>query len=109
MHLLRPSAADLVTVAPPLGHAFKEGAVNLAAATDLNSKLAESSEALAKFGQNPIVTLAFKDFTHTVEVGNPVLAGGGPRQGQGKYARRCFRNPASLTSTADGLCPGPRA
>src|SRR6202035_4015876 len=33
MHLLRPSAAALVTVAPHLGHAFKEGAINLKAAT----------------------------------------------------------------------------
>ena len=47
MHLLRPSAHSLVTVAPPLGHAFTEGAVNLAAATALNTQLAESAQALA--------------------------------------------------------------
>ncbi len=103
MHLLRPSAADLVTVAPPLGHAFKEGAVNLAAATDLNSKLAESSEALAKFGQNPIVTLAFEDFTHTVEVGNPVLAGVAPEQAKCNYWTLAFRNVASLESESIGV------
>jgi virulence factor Mce-like protein len=103
MHLLRPSAADLVTVAPPLGHAFKEGAVNLAAATELNSKLAESSEALAKFGQNPIVTLAFEDFTHTVEVGNPVLAGVAPEQAKCNYWTLAFRNVASLESESIGV------
>jgi phospholipid/cholesterol/gamma-HCH transport system substrate-binding protein len=103
MHLLRPSAADLVTVAPPLGHAFKEGAVNLAAATELNSKLAESSEALAKFGQNPIVTLAFEDFTHTVEVGNPVLAGVAPEQAKCNYWTLAFRNVASLESESVGV------
>jgi phospholipid/cholesterol/gamma-HCH transport system substrate-binding protein len=103
MHLLRPSAAALVTVAPPLGHAFKEGAVNLAAATDLNSKLAESSEALAKFGNNPVVTLAFEDFTHTVEVGNPVLAGVAPEQSKCNYWTLAFRNVASLESESIGV------
>jgi virulence factor Mce-like protein len=103
MHLLRPSAAALVTVAPPLGHAFKEGAVNLAAATDLNSKLAESSEALAKFGNNPVITLAFEDFTHTVEVGNPVLAGLAPEQAKCNYWTLAFRNVASLESESIGV------
>jgi virulence factor Mce-like protein len=103
MHLLRPSAADLVKVAPSLGHAFKEGAVNLAAATDLNSKLAESSEALAKFGQSPIVTLAFEDFTNTVEVGNPVLAGLAPEQSKCNYWSLAFRNVASLESESIGV------
>ena len=44
MHLLRPSASALRTVAPQLGHAFSVGAVNLAAATALNTRLAESSQ-----------------------------------------------------------------
>ncbi len=103
MHLLRPSAADLVKVAPSLGHAFKEGAVNLAAATQLNSALAESSEALAKFGNSPIVTLAFEDFTHTVEVGNPVLAGVAPEQAKCNYWTLAFRNLASLQSETIGV------
>jgi virulence factor Mce-like protein len=103
MHLLRPSAADLVTVAPQLGHAFKEGTVNLAAATSLNNELAESSEALAKFGQNPIVTLAFEDFTHTVEVGNPLLAGLAPEQGKCNYWTLAFRNVAGLESESVGV------
>ena len=103
MHLLRPSAADLVKIAPSLGHAFKEGAVNLAAATQLNSKLAESSEALARFGNSPIVTLAFEDFTHTVEVGNPVLAGVAPEQAKCNYWTLAFRNVASLESESIGV------
>src|SRR6266581_76818 len=40
MHLLRPSARALRTVAKPLGHAFAIGAVNLRAATSLNRELA---------------------------------------------------------------------
>jgi virulence factor Mce-like protein len=103
MHLLRPSAAALKTVAKPLGHAFKEGAVNFAAATDLNSKLAESSEALAQFGQNPVVTLAFEDFTQTLEVGNPLLAGIAPSQADCNYWTLAFRNLASLESETVGV------
>ncbi len=58
MHLLRPSASSLRTVAPQLGHAFSVGAVNLAAATALNTRLAETSQALQEFAQNPVVSLA---------------------------------------------------
>lgn len=103
MHLLRPSAAALVTVAPHLGHAFSVGAVNLSAATALNSRLAESSEALARFGQNPVIKLAFEDFTQTVEVGNPVLAGVAPEQAKCNYWTLAFRNLASLQSENIGV------
>jgi ABC-type transporter Mla subunit MlaD len=103
MRLLRPSAADLRTVAPPLGNAFKEGATNLAAATTLNANLAESSEALAQFGQNPVVTLAFEDFTQTLEVGNPILAGVAPEQSVCNYWTLAFRNVASLESETVGV------
>ncbi len=103
MHLLRPSAAALTTVAKPLGHAFKVGAVTLREATSLNSKLAESSEALARFGNNPVVTLAFEDFTKTLEVGNPLLAGIAPEQATCNYWTLAFRNVASLESSNIGV------
>jgi len=103
MHLLRPSASALRTVAPPLGHAFKEGAVNLSAATALNLRLAESSEALAQFGENPVVTLAFEDFTKTLEVGGPLLAQVAPEQAKCNYLTLAFRNLASLQSESVGV------
>ncbi len=104
MHLLRPSAASLVTVAPPLGHAFKEGAINLAAASHgLNSRLGESSESLAKFGENPVVKLAFEDFTQTLEVGTPLLQGIAPAQAKCNYWTLAFRNVASLESENIGV------
>ncbi|HXB16957.1 MAG TPA: MlaD family protein [Solirubrobacteraceae bacterium] len=103
MRLLRPSAADLVTVAPPLAHGFAEGKTNLAAATQLNSALAESAEALAKFGNNPVINLAFEDFTHTVEIGNPVLEGVAPSQAKCNYWTLAFRNVASLESESIGV------
>ncbi len=103
MNLLKPTAAGLVTVAPPLGHAFKEGAVNLPKAVALNTELAESSEALARFGQSPTVTLAFEAFTQTLEVGNPVLSGLAPSQAKCNYWTLAFRNVASLESQDVGV------
>jgi virulence factor Mce-like protein len=103
MRLLRPSAAALRTVAPSLGHAFAEGAVNFRAATALNSRLAESSEALAAFGQNPVVTLSFEDFTQTLEVGNPLVAGLAPLQANCNYVTLALRNVANLETENVGV------
>jgi virulence factor Mce-like protein len=103
MHLLRPSAVALRTVAPPLGHAVTEGAVNLKAATQLNTKLAESSQALQSFGQNPVVALALEDFTQTLLIGNPLFAGIAPAQANCNYVTLAFRNIASLESESVGV------
>jgi hypothetical protein len=103
MHLLRPSASALRTVAPQLGHAFSVGAVNLAAATALNTRLAESSQALEEFAQNPVVSLAFEDFAETLEIGNPLLAGIAPEQVNCNYWTLAFRNLASLESENVGV------
>jgi virulence factor Mce-like protein len=103
MHLLRPSAKALVTVAPPLGHAFKEGAVNLKAATALNTKLAESSRALAEFAQNPVASAGLEDFTQTLQIGNPLFAGIAPAQSVCNYLTLAFRNVASLESENVGV------
>ena len=103
MHLLRPSAADLRTVAPQLGHAFSVGAVNLAAATALNTRLAESAQALEEFAHNPIVSVALENFAETLEIGNPLLAGLAPEQVNCNYWTLAFRNLASLESTNIGV------
>jgi virulence factor Mce-like protein len=103
MHLLRPSAESLRTVAPQLGHAVSVGAKNLAAATALNTKLAESSQALDEFAHNPVITLAFEDFTETLEIGNPLLAGIAPEQVNCNYWTLAFRNIASLESESVGV------
>ena len=103
MHLLRPSAESLKTVAPELGHAFSVGATNLAAATALNTQLAEASKALNEFAHNPVVTLAFEDFTETLEIGNPLLAGIAPEQENCNYWTLAFRNLASLESESVGV------
>jgi virulence factor Mce-like protein len=103
MHLLRPSAAILRTLAAPLGHAFAVGAKNLKAATQLNNELTESSQALAEFGSNPVVTLGLEELTQTVEVGNPLLAGIAPQQAVCNYFTLAFRNLASLESANVGV------
>jgi ABC-type transporter Mla subunit MlaD len=103
MHLLRPSASLLRSVAPPLAHAVTVGAVNLRAATELNSQLASSSQALQAFAQNPVVPLALEDFTQTLQFGNPALAGLAPAQVNCNYFTLAFRNLASLTSENIGI------
>jgi virulence factor Mce-like protein len=103
MHLLRPSAADLVKVAPELGHAFTVGAVNLTAATALSKNLAESAQALEEFGHNPVVSLGLENFAETLEIGNPLLAGITPEQVNCNYWTLAFRNLASLESENIGV------
>ncbi len=103
MHLLRPSASALRTVAPQLGHAFSVGAVNLAAATALNTRLAESAQAIEEFTRNPVVPLSLEDFAQTLEIGNPLLAGIVPEQVNCNYWTLFFRNIASLESENIGV------
>jgi virulence factor Mce-like protein len=103
MRLLRPSAKALTTVAKPLGDAIAEGAVNLKAATLLNSRLAESSQALQKFALDPVVTASLEDFTQTLQYGNPVLAGLAPEQSICNYVTLLFRNVASIQSENIGV------
>ncbi len=103
MRLLRPSAELLISVAPPLAHAVTVGAVNLNAATALNSELASAAKALQTFSENPIVPLALEDFTQTLQFGNPVLAGLAPAQATCNYLTLAFRNLASLTSENIGV------
>jgi ABC-type transporter Mla subunit MlaD len=102
MDLLRPSAHVLRTAAQPLGHAFKEGAVNLRAATELNTQLASSAQALQSFAQNPIATVGLEDLTQTLQYGNPLLAGLAPTQAFCNYITLAFRNVASVQSESAG-------
>ncbi len=96
MRLLRPSASALRTVAPELGHAFAVGAVNLRAATALNTGVAEAAQAFAAFAQNPVVTLSLEDLTQTTELGGPLLAGLAPAQAYCNYVTLMLRNVANL-------------
>ena len=60
----------------------QQGAVNLRAATTLNTRAGRSRRRRSQaFAQNPIVTLGLEDFTQTLELGNPLLAGLAPAAG----------------------------
>jgi virulence factor Mce-like protein len=103
MRLLRPSAASLITVAPPLAHAVSVGAVNLRAATALNTELAASAKALQEFAENPVVTLGLEDFTETLQLAKPLLAGLAPAQAYCNYLTLALRNVASLLAENVGV------
>jgi virulence factor Mce-like protein len=103
MRLFRPSAKILRTVAAPLGHAFEVGAVNIRAATALNSAVAEASQAFAAFAKNPIVITSIESITHTLSLGNPLLAGLAPAQTNCNYVTLAFRNAASVLSQSIGV------
>ncbi|HEU5481030.1 MAG TPA: hypothetical protein VFU90_14385, partial [Candidatus Tumulicola sp.] len=103
MRLLRPSAQILRTVAAPLGHAFQVGAVNIRAATALAPVVRESSEALAEFAKNPIVTTSLEQLTRTLGYANPLLAGLAPAQRNCNYLTLTFRNLASVLSESVGV------
>jgi hypothetical protein len=103
MRLLRPSASALVSVAPPLGHAISVGAVNLRAATALNTQLAGAAEALQAFGENPVVSLGLEEFTRTLQFAGPLVAGITPAQTLCNYITLAFRNVASLGSENIGI------
>jgi hypothetical protein len=79
------------------------GAVNLKAATELNTQLAASSQALAAFAQNPVASLGLEDLTRTLQVGNPLFAGIAPEQAVCNYLTLAFRNVASLESENVGV------
>ena len=103
MYLLRPSASALRTAAEPLGNAIAEGAVNLNAATALNTRLVSASQAFQAFAENPVVTLGLEDLTQTAELGTPLLAGLAPEQTYCNYVTLALRNLASLQTESIGV------
>lgn len=103
MRLLRPASKAAVSAAPPLGHAFAVGAVNLRTAAALNGEVAEASKALGAFAQNPIVQTTLEDLTHTVTLGTPLVTGLNAVQSDCHYATLAFRNISNLLSESIGV------
>ncbi|HSZ70160.1 MAG TPA: MlaD family protein [Solirubrobacteraceae bacterium] len=103
MRLLRPSASLLRTTAGQLGHAFEVGAVNLHAASTVNQDLATALQAFRAYAENPLVTLGFEEFTKTLQLGNPLLAGLAPAQTTCNYFTLAFRNLDNLLSENVGV------
>ena len=49
-------------------------------AVALNSLLASSAKATQEFAQNPLVSVSLEDFTQTLQLANPIVAGLAPAQ-----------------------------
>ena len=92
-----------VSLAISASYYYSGKAVNLNAATTLNTRLAESSQALQRFAQNPVVTAGLEDFTQTLQFGNPIIAGLAPEQAYCNYLTLAFRNVAALESENIGV------
>lgn len=103
MRLLRPSASALRVAAPPLAHAFKVGAVNFAAAQELNVQIASATKAVQRFAEDPIVEAAFEDLTRFSTVGQPLVGGLETAQVECNYLSLVFRNIASFLSESIGV------
>lgn len=103
MKLFRPSASILRTTAAPLGHAFEVGAVNVRAASELNRDLPDALQGFREFSEDPVVTLGLEEFTKTVLLGNPLLAGLAPMQTTCNYFSLAFRNVDNLLSENIGV------
>lgn len=101
--LLRPSASVLRTTAGPLGHAFEVGAVNLRAATTVNKELPGALQGFREFSEDPVVTLGLEEFTKTVLLGNPLLAGLAPAQTTCNYVSLALRNLTNVISENIGV------
>ncbi len=101
--LLGPSASVLRTAAGQLGHAIEAGAVNLRAATALNNDLPDALQGFREFSEDPVVTLGLEEFTKTVLLGNPLLAGLAPAQTTCNYVTLALRNLVSLLSENNGV------
>ena len=101
--LLRPSASLLRTAAGRLGHALEVGAVNLRAATALNEDLPDALRGFGEFSEDPVVTLGLEEFTKTVLLGNPLLAGLTPAQTTCNYVTLALRNITNLLSENNGV------
>lgn len=103
MRLLRPSTEALRTAAPSLGHAFKLGKTTLAEATALNGALASSAKEVRSFSEDPIVSLALEDLTHTATLGTPFASALAEDQQKCNYITLSFRNLASAFSQSIGV------
>jgi virulence factor Mce-like protein len=103
MHLLRPSAQLLRESAGQLGHAFEVGATNIRAASAVNQQLVAALQGFRAFAENPVVTLGLEEFTKTVLLGNPLLAGLTPAQTTCNYFTLALRNLANLLSENVGV------
>ena len=98
---LRPGVHSLKTSAPILADAFETGVKTLPKAVPFNNQLKDFFPALERLATDPLVPLAIKDLTRTVNILDPTLKTITPAQTVCNYGTLFFRNVASLLSEGD--------
>jgi len=98
---LRPGVHSLRTSAPILADAFETGTRTLPKAESFNKRLEDFFPAVERLATDPLVPLAIKDLTRTVNILDPALKTLAPAQTVCNYASLLLRNAASLFSDGD--------
>jgi virulence factor Mce-like protein len=98
---LRPGVAILPGSAPVLADAFEAGTEVLPKTPRLNRDLADVFDALADFGEDPLVRRGIDQLTRLTASLRPTLRFLTPAQTTCNYATLWFRNAASLLSEGD--------
>ena len=98
---LRPGVRALSTSAPVLADALEIGTPTLRRSVAFNNRLKPTFEALARFAEDPLVSLGVRDLKSTVTILAPTIAHLAPVQTVCNYATLWFRNVASLLSVGD--------
>jgi hypothetical protein len=98
---LRPGVHSLRTSAPILADAFETGITTLPKAVSFNKRLEDFFPAVERLATDPLVPLAIKDLTRTVNILDPALKTIAPAQTVCNYASLLLRNAASLLSDGD--------
>lgn len=98
---LRPGIRTLPVSAPVLSSALAAGTRTLPRTPPFNRRLARVFDALAEFGEDPLVPLGIRRLRSTTRVLRPTLAFLTPAQTVCNYATLWFRNISSLLSEGD--------
>lgn len=98
---LRPGIRTLPASAPVLSSALAAGTRTLPRTPPFNRRLARVFDALADFGEDPLVPLGIRRLRSTTRVLRPTLAFLTPAQTVCNYATLWFRNISSLLSEGD--------
>jgi ABC-type transporter Mla subunit MlaD len=98
---LKPGTRALRPVSDELADAFETGVTNTRRAIKLNQRLTRFLRSLQRLAQDPLVPIAIRDLTETIDVLDPTLASLTPAQTVCNYVGLFFRNASYLLSEGD--------
>jgi virulence factor Mce-like protein len=98
---IRPGVRVLPSALPTLADALEFGKVTLQRSPQLNTRLADVFDALARFSADPLVPRGIQRLNDTVTSLKPTLAFLTPAQVTCNYATLWFRNVSSVLSEGD--------